>query len=256
MAVPESVDLAGCARPLSGRLWRAVESQTYALTRELVQNSAEQARLEAILEGSKPRYRAGSEHLDYLLKTPFRYAPPKRGGSRFRRPHAGYGAFYGAEHPRTALAELVFHRYRFLQASPGTDFPSGEETLTLFAADFHTPMALDLTEPPLNTQRSTWTAPSDYSDTQLLGERAVEGGIGAIRYESVRDPVRDDAGRSEGRNVALLDPGVFDPPHHQAPQTWFLYLGTHEANARRTHAGLGERFDFARTELVGEQTSG
>ncbi|MFW5910916.1 MAG: RES family NAD+ phosphorylase [Thiohalospira sp.] len=252
MAIPESDELPALAGPLWGRIWRAVESQSHAQTRQLVGSREEQERLERLLEGSKPAYQAGTEHLDYLLKTPFRYQPPKKGGSRFRRPFAPYGVFYGAEHRRTTLAELAYHRYRFLEASPGTDFPSGEATLTVFAADYQTPNEIDLTIPPLDRQRSRWLAPTDYSLTQTLGDNAFEASIGAIRYESVRDPVRDPDGHSDGRNVAILDPAAFDPPHHHYAQTWHLYLGRKEANARRALAGEGEVFDFPMDRLVGD----
>ncbi|SFD46035.1 RES domain-containing protein [Thiohalospira halophila DSM 15071] len=250
MEVPTSEELPGLSVPLAGRIWRAVESQTYAVTRQLVTSREDQERLEELLEGSKPAYQAGTEHLDYLLKTPFRYQPPKKGGSRFRRPFAPYGVFYGAEHRRTALAELAYHRYRFLEASPGTEFPGGEATLTVFAVDYRTSQGIDLTLPPLVEQREYWVAPSDYSTTQTLGERANAAGIGAIRYESVRDPIRDAEGHSEGRNVSILDPAIFDPPHHHSAQTWHLYLGSEEANARRALAEDGEVLDYRRRRLM------
>ena len=138
MQVPDAATLAGYTRPLSGWIWRVVETQHYAQTRELVGTHADQARLEELLDRSKPPYRTGTEHLDYLLKTPFRYEPSKDRGSRFRRPFAGHGAFYGAEHRRTALAEFAYHRYRFLQASQGTAFPRGVDALTVFAAGYGT----------------------------------------------------------------------------------------------------------------------
>jgi len=250
MEVPASEELPGLSVPLAGRIWRAVESQTYAVTRQLVTSREEQERLELLLEGSKPAYQAGTEHLDYLLKTPFRYEPPKKGGSRFRRPFAPYGVFYGAEHRRTALAELAYHRYRFLEASPNTDLPSGEATLTIFAADYSVAQGLDLTTPPLIRERLLWTEPTDYSTTQTLGERAFDANIGAIRYESVRDTFRDSEGHSEGRNVAVLNPAAFNPPYHHSAQTWHLYLGREEANARRALADRDEMFDFSRTQLV------
>lgn len=249
-AIPAPEELAKLTVPLGGRVWRAVENQTYAVTRELVSTRSDQERLEELLEGSKPAYQPGTEGLDYLLKTPFRYQPPKRGGSRFRRPFAGYGVFYGAEHRRTALAELAYHRYRFLAASPGTEFPRTEEKLTVFAADFEADAGLDLTSGPLAAHRALWTAGDDYGPTQRLAERAIEARIRAVRYESVRDPVRDDQGHSVGRNVALLDPASFTSPQHRSAQTWALYIGAREANARRIFGTRGERYDFLHADLM------
>ncbi|MFP4615441.1 MAG: RES family NAD+ phosphorylase [Thiohalorhabdus sp.] len=246
MPVPEPDELAGHARFLGGWVWRVVEGQHYALTRQLVETQANQARLEELLEGSKPAYPAGTEHLDYLLKTPFRYQPPKRGGSRFRRPHAPYGAFYAAEHRRTALAELAFHRYRFFYVSEGTDLPHQEAQLTAFAAGYRTGRALDLTAGELARHRDRWSHPADYTTTQALGDNAAKAGIQAIRYESARDPETDGQGNGAGRNVAILAPAAFQPPHHVGPQTWYLYLGEVEASARRALADPDERFVFPR----------
>lgn len=249
MAIPGRDDLDRQASPLAGRVWRAVEAQHYAATRKLVGTHADQERLEELLEGSKPEYPPGTEHLDYLLKTPFRYRPPKRGGSRFRRPFAPYGVFYAAERIHTALAELAFHRYRFFRASEGTDLPGQEAQLTVFAADYTTQRGLDLTVGDLAHHRAQWTHPSDYSATQGLGETAAGADIGAIRYESVRDPETDHHGNGAGRNAGLLSPEVFQHPHPLQPQTWYLYLGLQEANVRRALAGPGEQFDFPRAML-------
>ena len=80
--------LASEATGWSGDLWRLVESQSAVATLKLVDTLDEQAILEAELEGSKPLVPASWAHLDYLLATPFRYAP-YRTGSRFRRDRSG-----------------------------------------------------------------------------------------------------------------------------------------------------------------------
>ena len=57
---------------------------TSSRTRKLVDNLAEQEILEGLVDATKPAVPTECEGLDYLLSTPFRYAPyPK--GSRFRR---------------------------------------------------------------------------------------------------------------------------------------------------------------------------
>ncbi len=247
MRIPEADELVEQAVALGGRIWRAVEDQHRAATRKLVTTREDQERLEELLESSKPAYPASARRLHYLLKTPFRYRPPKRYGSRFRRPYAPHGVFYGAEHRRTALAELAYHRYRFFAASQGTDLPQLQERLTVFEARYATARGLDLTRGALAESRAVWTDPADYTATQALGERAARAGIAAIRYESVRDPQRDARGRSLGRNVGVLQPETFDPPWPENLQTWHLYLGRHEANAARALARPDERFDFPRS---------
>ena len=107
------------ARPATADLWRAVEAQHVASTMALVDTVAEQAVLERLIERSKPpvpREVAGVG-LHWLLFTPFRYPPPP-GGSRFRGP-TDPGVFYGADHLRTACAEVGYWRWRHLRDTPG-----------------------------------------------------------------------------------------------------------------------------------------
>lgn len=86
------LDLASEARAWSGDLWRMVESQSRVATLKLVDTLDEQAILEAELESSKPLIPAACADLDYLLATPFRYAPYPH-GSRFRRARQSEGCY-------------------------------------------------------------------------------------------------------------------------------------------------------------------
>ena len=63
------------AQPFAGTAWRLVEAQHRVSTLKLVDNLAEQAALEAILEDTKPALPEECRALDYLLATPFRYRP-------------------------------------------------------------------------------------------------------------------------------------------------------------------------------------
>src|SRR5215204_1888682 len=81
-------------RAFAGECWRLVEAQHKVSTARLVPPE-HQARLEEIIEETKPVYPAGCDHLDYLLKTPFRYRPG-HGGSRWRRQGQVEGAAYYA----------------------------------------------------------------------------------------------------------------------------------------------------------------
>jgi hypothetical protein len=51
---------------------------------KLTDNVAEQVLLESLIESTKPTIPPECSHLDFLLFTPFRYAPYPQ-GSRFRR---------------------------------------------------------------------------------------------------------------------------------------------------------------------------
>ncbi len=236
--------LASEARRLGGIVWRVVEYQYTASTRKLVDTADEQAVLEELLEVAKPPYPAGTEHLHYLLKTPFRYYPPRTHGSRFRRPMAGEGVYYASEHVRTALAEIAYYRIRFFQASPGTPLPKNEERLSVFSVEYGTERGLDLTEPLLNRDRASWTHPIDYTATQQLADAARAAGVDALRYESVRDV-------EQGANVALLEPRGFTLPQPVSMQTWYLYLGEAEINCTRSHATAAEdRWTFPREHFI------
>lgn len=181
--------------------------------------------LEDLLEATKPAYPASAEALHYLIKTPFRYFPHGH-GSRFRRAGPGPGVFYGAEHVRTALAELAYYRLKFFAASPQTPLPHNEERLTAFTAEFHSLHALDLTQGALAAERALWTHPTDYTATHALAQAARDAGVTALRYESVRDV-------EPGFNLALLTPSVFSQPTPTLQQTWLLYISPTEVSCVR-----------------------
>lgn len=235
--------LASSAVTLGGLIWRVVEHQYTTATRRIVDSQADHELLEDILEQSKPRYPPGTERLDYLLKTPFRYPPVRPTGSRFRRPDDRHGVYYASEHVRTALAEMAYYRVRFFEASPTTPLPRTEERLTAFSVTYQTLRGIDLTHAPLNRDRATWTHPSDYTATQALAVTARAAGVAAIRYRSARDP--------DGMNVALLTPGTFTTDAPLARQTWLLYLAGERVSCRRDGVMASESYEFDRVGLKG-----
>lgn len=219
-------ELASNFAKLGGIVWRVVEHQYTTSTRKIVDTQAEQALLENILEEQKPAYPKLAVHLHYLLKTPFRYYPVNPYGSRFRRAHAGEGVFYASEHIRTALAEFAYYRLRFFAASPQTPLPRNEARLTAFNVKHETSHGLDLTVPPLNRDRSQWTARDDYRATQTFAEVARQTHAEVIRYESVRD-------NAPGINIALLTPAALVSTKPITQQTWLLYLAKTEVSCTR-----------------------
>jgi hypothetical protein len=201
------------ARPAALDLWRAVEAQHVASTMALVDTVAEQAVLERLVESSKPPVPRDVAQIDlhWLLYTPFRYAPPP-GGSRFRGPNDP-GVFYGADHARTACAEVGYWRWRHLRDTPAlAAMPPRPQTV------FKVPVAgsaVDLRDPPFDRDRTTWMDRTDYSACQAICRVAREARVQWLRYESVRDSRHGGCG-------VVLDAAAFASRVPTEQQGWIL----------------------------------
>jgi hypothetical protein len=210
-----------------------VEAQHVVSTMALVDTLDEQHVLERLLDESKPPLPEGAARLHYLLFTPFRYAPPP-GGSRFRGPNDP-GVFYGADQVRTACAELGYWRWRHLLDATALDaMPARPQTV------FRTRIAaatVDLREPPFARDRAAWTHPSDYGDTQRFAVVAREADVGAIRYESVRDP-------QHGGCAAVIALSAFARPAPFDWQTWTLSVTRARVVWQRTDTVRAEAHEF------------
>ncbi len=211
------------SRPWRSVAWRIVESQHIAATMKLVDTRDEQDVLESLLESSKPGLTADLSRLDYLLATPFRYSP-LRIGSRFRGV-TDPGVFYGAESIRTAGAEIGYWRWRFLQDAPDLE-RLDPVAHSAFSVELGT-NAVDLRLPPFDADSLVWHHRSDYAATQAFARIARHAGVGAIVYQSVRDP-------EPGWCVALLNPTGFAQPKPRAGiQTWYLAVSRSAVTWRR-----------------------
>ena len=217
-----------------GDLWRAVEAQHVVATAALVDTLDEQHVLERLLEESKPAVPSSARALHWLLFTPFCYPPPP-GGSRFRGPRDP-GVFYGADEIRTACAELGHWRWRHLQDTPAlAAMPTKPQTL--FRAGLAT-QCVDLRKPPFARDRAAWTRRDDYAACQQLARVARKAGVGAIRYESVRDP-------RAGGCAAVLSPAAFAAPMPLEQQTWMLSVTRERVVWQRTGVLQDDEFEFA-----------
>lgn len=234
--------LASEARRYRGEVWRVVETQYKAATMRLTDSLEEQALLEDILEASKPLVPEECRHLDYLLYTPFRYAPYPY-GSRFRRAQQPDGVFYAAEVVETAIAEAAFYQLLFFSESPEAKLPSGPGEYTAFSAACSTARHIDLTAAPFNRDRATWTHPTAYEPCQDFADAARAAGIAIHRYESVRDP-------SHRANVAVLTCAAFARPAPRALQTWHIFTRPQLVQARceSTRTAL----EFKREDFAGD----
>ncbi len=196
------------------QLWRAVEAQHLVATQALVDTLGEQAELERMLDAAKPAIDTAGPRgapLHWLLYTPFRY-PPLPSGSRFRGP-SDPGVWYGAEHLRTACAELGYWRWRFLNASPDLDLLAARPH-SVFRARLRG-LAIDLRSGAFAAARADWTDPANYAASQALARRARAARIALVRYESVRDPEHAGCG-------AALTTGAFAATAPSELQTWLL----------------------------------
>lgn len=196
-----------------------VEAQHIVATSKIVDTRAEQELLEDILEERKPPVPSEAVGLHYLLFSPFRYETRPPAGSRFRAEHDG-GVFYAAETVRTAAAEVGYWRWRFLQDTSGLERLQ-PCSFTAFRVLIKT-RCIDLRSPPFSADASQFQHPTDYSVPQALGRMARQADIGAILYQSVRDP--------ESRYcIAVLTPLEFAAKKPDtATQTWMMTITTEE----------------------------
>jgi hypothetical protein len=230
-------EVASNAAALRHALWRAVEAQHVVSTMALVDSIEEQHVLERLLDDTKPAIPAAAAHLHWLLFTPFRYPPPP-GGSRFRGPNDP-GVFYGADAIRTACAELGYWRWRHLLDSPALNaMPTKPQTVFRVKIKID---AVDLRAKPFARDRRHWTDASDYSRCQVFGRTARAAGVGAIRYESVRDPKHDAC-------CAVLTPAAFASANPLEQQTWMLSVARDRVIWQRTHVLDVEEHEFAASQ--------
>jgi hypothetical protein len=191
---------------------------------KLVDSLAEQALLEALVHASKPAVPTECQGLDYLLSTPFRYAPYPS-GSRFRRAGQTSGVFYAAEESRTAAAETAFHRLLFFAESPATPWPVNPLEFTGFSVEVRSARSLDLTMAPLNADAAVWRHPVEYGPCPDLADAARKAGAEILRYASARAP--------DGVCVAALTCAAFAEPSPHDRETWRIGVGLFGAFAIR-----------------------
>ncbi len=201
--------------------WRVVEAQHQISTRKLVDSIDEQAILEQLIETSKPVDTTGGRR-HVLLATPFRY-PPLRHGSRFGARHDP-GLWYGSADQRTLFAEAAYYRLLFLE---GTSADLGIVTTwhTAFTVSAKTERGIDLTARPFDAHRAAISSPSDYRESQALGQSMRDAGVGMFRWRSARDA-------EGGINVGIFLPA---PATHQCQPRW---TGRFARSASASHTRL------------------
>jgi len=173
--------------PLTGTLYRLVESQEQVATLGYVDTLEEQAMLEEMLESTKPIYKEDLTAYHYLLSTPFRY-PPLKWGSRFGAVHEP-SIFYGGLSIHVTLAESAYYRFVFwssMTASPIKNKIRSEHSL--FSVNYQSQSGVSLHQPPFDQYEHEISSPTQYSQSQQLGSAMRASAVEIFEYPSARDP--------------------------------------------------------------------
>ncbi|MCT0224750.1 RES family NAD+ phosphorylase [Synechococcus sp. CS-1328] len=184
---------------LTGTVLRLVQQQGIDTLGPLVDDLDQLARLEALVETSKPPLHSfptsASSHP--LLTTPFRY-PPLRHGSRFGG-RESRGMFYGSRSRAGSLVEGAYYALLFWEGMQQPPPTSIRRRQTLFSVLIDTSHGLQLQTLADDTAQSTLQDPRQYGPSQRLGQWMREAGIEAFEYLSARS------------REPLLQVGLFTP---------------------------------------------
>jgi hypothetical protein len=188
--------------PLQGTVLRLVQPQGINSLSPLVDSLEQLARLEALVETSKPLPQATGAAIPShpLLITPFRY-PPLRHGSRFGS-RQSRGMFYGSRSRNGCLVEGAFYALLFWEGLIDPPPAPIRRRQTLFSVLLNASRGLQLQAIADAAVQATLRDPIAYGPTQQLGAWMREHGIEAFEYSSARS---SDA----LVQVAVLTPAVF-----------------------------------------------
>jgi RES domain len=188
--------------PLEGPVLRLVQQQGIDSLAPLVDDLPQLARLEALVETSKPQLQApGSAAPSHpLLTTPFRY-PPLRHGSRFGS-RQNRGMFYGSRSRGGSLVEAAYYALLFWDGL--IDPPPGpiRRRQTLFSVLISAARGLQLQAIAAEGAQARLRDPLHYGSTQQLGEWMRDQGLEAFEYLSARS-------QDSLVQVGVLTPAVF-----------------------------------------------
>jgi len=206
-------------RRLALRAVRVVEAQHHISTRRLVDDLEEQALLERLIDSVKPAVpqQIAEQSLHYLLSTPFRHAPLRRGTRLGTKNEPGI--WYGSTSLHTAFCEVAYYRLLFLE---GTLAPltAVQVDLSAFWVKVESSSGVDLTAPPFARFAKRISSKTSYKSSQPLGAALRAEGVVVALFESARDPER-------GANMALFSPA-------------FTKRGVHSLATWRCHASKAE----------------
>lgn len=223
-------------RPISGTLYRLVESQEQVATRQLVATLEDQSVLEEIVEAKKPVYPENLDDLHYLLKTPFRY-PPLKWGSRFGRIFEP-SIFYGGSSVEVTLIESAYYRFVLLQSISNLPERSIRSQHTLFSIDYKAEKGVCLQDAPFDAHINLISHPSDYSHSQRLGTAMRNSGVEVFEYPSAR--AKDNA-----VCVGLFTGNGFGSTHPATREKWFCDVSKDKVVFKAAEASVVVSFELS-----------
>lgn len=228
MSVWETCSGGRYIEPISGTLYRLVESQEQVATLSYVDTLDEQEILESLLEDAKPPYPAQEQDLHYLLKTPFRY-PPLKWGSRFGRVFEP-SIFYGGKGIATTLAESAYYRLVFWYSMEGKPVATSlRSEHTLFAVGYASQQGVRLHAGPFVEHLSELKHPVDYGPCQQLGSEMRRAGVEAFEYASARDA-------QDGLCVGLFTPDALAQHEPTDMRPWLCVTSADQVSFKRKDA--------------------
>jgi len=178
---------AAAETPLDGTVLRLVQQQGIDSLGPLVDDLDQLARLETLVEASKPPAPVSQQpntprHL--LLVTPFRY-PPLRHGSRFGS-RQERGIFYGSRCRQGALVEGAYYGLLFWEGMAERPPEPIRRRQTLFSVLIGSERSLRHQNLNDLAVQAALRHPSYYGPTQRLGSWMRAGGVEAFEYLSAR----------------------------------------------------------------------
>lgn len=195
----------------STQAFRLVETQEFAATTNLVDDLDEQYLLEQMLDQVKPAYRANTEHMHYLLKTPFRY-PPLQHGSRFGS-RLLPSFFYASEQVETTLAEVAYYRFVFLSHMQQAYAQAIHSQHWMFTVQVQGQNCADLTKSEYEVFQIQLQDPQYYAFSQQVGKWLTQAQqVDVIRYFSAR--------QAGGTNLAVYQPHAIVSKQPENTKNW------------------------------------
>jgi hypothetical protein len=225
-------------REIQGKFFRLVESQEQVATSKIVSSLEKQALLEDLLEESKPKLRAKTQKLHYLLSTPFRY-PPLKHGSRFGS-RLELSLLYGGLSRDAVFAESAYYRFLFVSAIVA-DISRFVTEHTFFEASYQTKKGIQLQSEPFNTYKTKLISKDKYHHTQKLGSEMRAEGIHAFEYQSARC-------LNQTLNIGIFDPEALKSSKPNDQEQWICETTPSSVKFYSHH--IGEKFHYVKDDFL------
>lgn len=153
-----------------------------------------------------PEHARISGHGTSAIMAAFTHLNPD--GSRFS--DGTYGVYYAAHKLETAVAEVSYHRARFLERTK-------EPPIEIDMRCYRVKVKAKLCELRGAEDQADVYSPDSYAASQVFAREVCAEGLAGIAYDSVRDP--------SGECVALFTPKATVPPAKEAEHVTLRWNG-------------------------------